>query len=219
MDVAHSHQQYTDYNYFMFKLRHTSFLCSNNKSCTNDILAPQRNNPDSHSSKRRDTCCYGHSPREDDKPWLCQRCQEEDWSAVCCLCNLRGGALRHTTSGKWAHIMCAMAIPEIRFVNVKERSPIDCSNISEARLKLKCFFCRSFIKYSPKFGSCIQCSVGKCAISFHVTCANVAGVIMEPGVWPCAVFATCIRHPVNVKDWVSLPLFCFLIQLDFAAGG
>ncbi|XP_071480917.1 lysine-specific demethylase 4C-like isoform X2 [Diadema antillarum] len=148
--------------------------------------------------------CYGEAPPRNVVAWTCQRCTEEDWSAVCCLCNLRGGALRHTTHGKWAHIMCAMAIPEVRFVNVLERHPIDCSNISEARLKLKCFFCRSFIKYSPKYGSCIQCSVGKCAISFHVTCANAAGVIMEPGVWPCAVFATCVRHPVNVKDWTRI---------------
>ncbi|XP_030851905.1 lysine-specific demethylase 4C isoform X2 [Strongylocentrotus purpuratus] len=180
---------------------------NSNPSCHNPLIDDEACSPIlscSSCNMAVHASCYGHSPREDDKPWLCQRCQEEDWSAVCCLCNLRGGALRHTTSGKWAHIMCAMAIPEIRFVNVKERSPIDCSNISEARLKLKCFFCRSFIKYSPKFGSCIQCSVGKCAISFHVTCANVAGVIMEPGVWPCAVFATCIRHPVNVKDWTRI---------------
>ncbi|XP_054764398.2 lysine-specific demethylase 4A-like isoform X1 [Lytechinus pictus] len=180
---------------------------NSNPSCHNSLIDAEACSPIltcSSCNMAVHASCYGQAPIEGESPWVCERCQEEDWSAVCCLCNLRGGALRHTTTGKWAHIMCAMAIPEVRFVNVEERSPIDCSNISEARLKLKCFFCRSFIKYSPKFGSCIQCSVGKCAISFHVTCANAAGVIMEPGVWPCAVFATCIRHPVNVKDWTRI---------------
>ena len=54
----------------------------------------------------------------------------------CCLCNLRGGALKHTTNGRWAHIVCAMAIPEVLFEDVMERDSINIENISSARLKL-----------------------------------------------------------------------------------
>lgn len=52
------------------------------------------------------------------------------------MCNLRGGALKRTTSGRWAHIVCAMAIPEVLFEDVKARDSINIENISPARLKL-----------------------------------------------------------------------------------
>ena len=52
------------------------------------------------------------------------------------MCNLRGGALKLTTSGRWAHIVCAMAIPEVLFEDVKAREPINIEKISPARLKL-----------------------------------------------------------------------------------
>lgn len=79
-----------------------------------------------------------------DRPW---RCQLEIcgmtfhvgfllWLQVCCLCNLRGGALKPTTTGHWAHIVCAMSITEVSFQDIKLRSPIDVTNISPARLKL-----------------------------------------------------------------------------------
>lgn len=39
-------------------------------------------------------------------------------------------------SFRWAHIMCAIAVPEVRFENVMERSQIDTSRIPLERLKL-----------------------------------------------------------------------------------
>lgn len=107
----------------------------------------------------------------------------------CCLCNLRGGALKKTQNDKWeqafvlwlslhihlrslelgpinclrvliiilwlfvcvrvyththtylfiyrwAHVMCAVALPEVRFSNEAKRSPIDTSRIPMQRYKL-----------------------------------------------------------------------------------
>uniref|UniRef100_A0A3B3R669 [histone H3]-trimethyl-L-lysine(9) demethylase n=1 Tax=Paramormyrops kingsleyae TaxID=1676925 RepID=A0A3B3R669_9TELE len=113
----------------------------------------------------------------------------------CCLCNLRGGALKRTTDDKWAHIMCAIAVPEVKFVNETERSPIDTSRIPMQRYKLKCVYCRKRVKKVS--GACIQCSCGRCPTSFHVTCAHAAGVTMEPDDWPYVVFITCHRHQVR----------------------
>uniref|UniRef100_A0A8C9TTX9 [histone H3]-trimethyl-L-lysine(9) demethylase n=1 Tax=Scleropages formosus TaxID=113540 RepID=A0A8C9TTX9_SCLFO len=110
----------------------------------------------------------------------------------CCLCNLRGGALKRTTENKWAHVMCAIALPEVKFVNETERSPIDISRIPQQRYKLKCIYCRKRVKKVS--GACIQCSCGRCPTSFHVTCAHAAGVTMEPDDWPYVVFITCHRH-------------------------
>ncbi|XP_066470002.1 lysine-specific demethylase 4C isoform X2 [Tiliqua scincoides] len=139
--------------------------------------------------------CYGVPSHEIHAGWLCSRCKRGAWTAECCLCNLRGGALKQTTDKKWAHIMCAIAIPEVRFGNVTERTPIDTSRIPLQRLKLKCIFCRHRIKKIS--GACIQCSYGRCPASFHVTCAHAAGVLMEPDDWPYVVYITCFRHKIN----------------------
>ncbi|CAM5146413.1 unnamed protein product [Natator depressus] len=139
--------------------------------------------------------CYGLPSHEVHDGWLCSRCKKGAWTAECCLCNLRGGALKQTTDKKWAHVMCAIAIPEVRFGNVTERTPVDTSRIPLQRLKLKCIFCRQRMK---KFsGACIQCSYGRCPASFHVTCAHAAGVLMEPDDWPYVVYITCFRHKIN----------------------
>ncbi|XP_054665213.1 lysine-specific demethylase 4C isoform X2 [Grus americana] len=139
--------------------------------------------------------CYGVPSHEIHNEWLCSRCRREAWTAECCLCNLRGGALKQTTDKKWAHVICAIAIPEVRFGNVTERTPIDISRIPLQRLKLKCIFCRQRIKKIS--GACIQCSYGRCPASFHVTCAHAAGVLMEPDDWPYVVYITCFRHKIN----------------------
>ncbi|XP_054439104.1 lysine-specific demethylase 4C isoform X3 [Pteronotus mesoamericanus] len=139
--------------------------------------------------------CYGIPSHEISDGWLCARCKRNAWTAECCLCNLRGGALKETKNNKWAHVMCAVAVPEVRFTNVPERTQIDVGRIPLQRLKLKCIFCRHRVKKVS--GACIQCSYGRCPASFHVTCAHAAGVLMEPDDWPYVVNITCFRHKAN----------------------
>uniref|UniRef100_A0A671M5N8 [histone H3]-trimethyl-L-lysine(9) demethylase n=1 Tax=Sinocyclocheilus anshuiensis TaxID=1608454 RepID=A0A671M5N8_9TELE len=110
----------------------------------------------------------------------------------CCLCNLRGGALKRTSDDRWVHVMCAVGLPEVKFIDVVKRAHIDISAIPVQRYKLKCIYCRNRIKKLS--GACIQCSCGRCPTSFHVTCAHAAGVPMEPDDWPYVVFITCHRH-------------------------
>ncbi|KAG7458883.1 hypothetical protein MATL_G00225300 [Megalops atlanticus] len=136
--------------------------------------------------------CYGVPSQDVCSNWSCDRCVNGDLTADCCLCNLRGGALKQTTDNKWAHIMCAVAIPEVRFGNEAERSPVDISGVPPQRYRLKCVYCRKRSKTVS--GACIQCSCGRCLTSFHVTCAHAAGVTMEPDDWPYVVFITCHRH-------------------------
>ncbi|KAL1776917.1 lysine-specific demethylase 4C isoform X1 [Sigmodon hispidus] len=139
--------------------------------------------------------CYGVPSHDVCDGWLCARCKRNAWTAECCLCNLRGGALKQTKNNKWAHVICAVAVPEVRFTNVPERTQIDVGRIPLQRLKLKCIFCRHRVKKVS--GACIQCSYGRCPASFHVTCAHAAGVLMEPDDWPYVVNITCFRHRVN----------------------
>ncbi|XP_009070542.1 PREDICTED: lysine-specific demethylase 4C-like, partial [Acanthisitta chloris] len=80
--------------------------------------------------------CYGVPSYEIQKEWLCSRCRKRAWTAECCLCNLRGGALKQTTDKRWAHVICAIAIPEVKFGNVVERTPIDTSGVPLERFQL-----------------------------------------------------------------------------------
>ncbi|XP_072030624.1 LOW QUALITY PROTEIN: lysine-specific demethylase 4C-like [Amphiura filiformis] len=174
-----------------------------NPTCMNSLLSPEGRSPILTCSQCMiavHASCYGEAEIPESGEWKCNRCEEGEFLAECCLCNLRGGALKVTSDDNWAHIVCAMAIPEVTFEDVEAREPINIDRISPARLKLKCFFCRTFIKNSPRNGACIQCSVGKCALSFHVTCAHAAGVIMEASDWPFSVYATCLRHPFPNRD-------------------
>ncbi|KAI5931278.1 Lysine-specific demethylase 4B [Manis javanica] len=136
--------------------------------------------------------CYGVRPELVNEGWTCSRCAAHAWTAECCLCNLRGGALQMTTDRRWIHVICAIAVPEVRFLNVMERHPVDISAIPEQRWKLKCVYCRKRMKKVS--GACIQCSCEHCSTSFHVTCAHAAGVLMEPDDWPYVVSITCFKH-------------------------
>ncbi|KAA0722383.1 Lysine-specific demethylase 4C [Triplophysa tibetana] len=136
--------------------------------------------------------CYGVPAHDVGTVWTCDRCVAGDLAAGCCLCNLRGGALKRTMDDRWAHVMCAVGLPEVKFLDVVKRAPIDISAIPVQRYKLKCVYCRNRIKRLS--GACIQCSCGRCPTSFHVTCAHAAGVPMEPDDWPYVVFITCHRH-------------------------
>ncbi|XP_029286113.1 lysine-specific demethylase 4C-like [Cottoperca gobio] len=138
--------------------------------------------------------CYGVAADDVSEQWSCDRCTEGSFTAECCLCNLRGGALKKTKNDKWAHVMCAVALPEARFSDEAKRSPIDTSRIPMQRYKLKCIYCRKRCAGKRRAGACIQCSCGRCPTSFHVTCGHAAGVIMEPDDWPYVVSITCHRH-------------------------
>uniref|UniRef100_G3THP0 Lysine-specific demethylase 4B n=1 Tax=Loxodonta africana TaxID=9785 RepID=G3THP0_LOXAF len=146
--------------------------------------------------------CYGIRPELVSEGWTCSRCTAHAWTAECCLCNLRGGALQMTTDRRWIHVICAIAVPEARFLNVMERHPVDISAIPEQRWKLKCVYCRKRMKRVS--GACIQCSYEHCSTSFHVTCAHAAGVLMEPDDWPYVVSITCFKHKTGAHTVQSL---------------
>uniref|UniRef100_A0A8C7KI92 [histone H3]-trimethyl-L-lysine(9) demethylase n=1 Tax=Oncorhynchus kisutch TaxID=8019 RepID=A0A8C7KI92_ONCKI len=149
--------------------------------------------------------CYGVAADDVSEDWSCDRCADGTLTAECCLCNLRGGALKKTTDDKWAHVMCAVALSEVWFRDEVRRSPIDISRIPMQRYKLKCIYCRKRCvrRGQGGGGACIQCSCGRCPTSFHVTCAHAAGVTMEPDEWPYVVSITCHRHQSRSSSAVT----------------
>lgn len=67
--------------------------------------------------------CYGITSIPDGS-WLCRTCslsQRPD----CVLCPNKGGAMKCTRSGqKWAHVSCALWIPEVSIGCVERMEPI-----------------------------------------------------------------------------------------------
>lgn len=59
-------------------------------------------------------------------------------------------------------------------------------------LQQKCYYCKKRMKKAS--GCCVQCSHGRCPTAYHPTCAQAAGVLMQPDEWPFVVHVTCCRH-------------------------
>ncbi|UZJ54898.1 hypothetical protein CBS101457_004218 [Exobasidium rhododendri] len=118
--------------------------------------------------------CYG-IPYIPEGQWLCRKCTvSPDRAISCVLCPHEGGAFKQTTQGKWAHLLCAMWIPETGVSNQVYMEPIDSvERIPKARWRLQCYLCKH------KNGACIQCDKKNCFTAFHVTCARRASLLLK----------------------------------------
>ncbi|EDO16598.1 hypothetical protein Kpol_520p19 [Vanderwaltozyma polyspora DSM 70294] len=107
--------------------------------------------------------------------WLCRLCLvSKNRKVNCALCPSHTGAFKQTDAGAWAHVICAIWIPELYFANLNYMEPIEgIQNIHKSRWKLNCYIC------DQKVGSCIQCSNKNCFTAYHVTCAKRASLCIN----------------------------------------
>lgn len=120
--------------------------------------------------------CYGEREPTDGVLWLCNLCRPGSpvVPPPCCLCPVTGGAMKPTTDGHWAHLACAIWIPETCLSDIKKMEPIDgLSRISKDRWRLLCSIC------AVPYGACIQCSNPACRVAYHPLCARAAGFCVE----------------------------------------
>ncbi|GFQ04380.1 histone-lysine n-methyltransferase atx2 [Phtheirospermum japonicum] len=121
--------------------------------------------------------CYGELEPTGGVLWLCNLCRPgaPQSPPPCCLCPVVGGAMKPTTDGRWAHLACAIWIPETCLSDVKKMEPIDgLSRVNKDRWKLLCSIC------GVSHGACIQCSNNNCRVAYHPLCARAAGFCLEP---------------------------------------
>ncbi|XP_038897327.1 protein Jade-1 [Benincasa hispida] len=129
--------------------------------------------------------CYGN-PLVKNVPegdWFCIQCLASSSSKTekkvsetpfsCCLCPLKGGAMKPTNDGRWAHIVCGLYVPEVFFEDPDGRERIDCSKILKRRWNSKCYICKT------SRGCAIDCSEPKCSLAFHVTCGLKEDLCIE----------------------------------------
>eukprot|EP00698_Gefionella_okellyi_P017374 TRINITY_DN5063_c0_g1_i1.p1 TRINITY_DN5063_c0_g1~~TRINITY_DN5063_c0_g1_i1.p1 ORF type:complete len:764 (-),score=127.57 TRINITY_DN5063_c0_g1_i1:1784-3859(-) len=157
-----------------------------NPLCDDDILCCICGNGDSFDSNQIVLCdgcnmavhqeCYGieHVPEGD---YLCRRCLcSEPEKVKCPLCPVKHGAFTRTDSTEhpWVHVACAIWMPGPRFPDADKMEPaVDLHKIDRQRYTLSCVVCKR------KQGACIQCRYAQCTTSFHVTCAQYAGLKMN----------------------------------------
>ncbi|RWS17149.1 lysine-specific demethylase 4C-like protein [Dinothrombium tinctorium] len=144
--------------------------------------------------------CYGVVNNRNDGyegNWKCDRCRLKRHGIHCSLCPFRGGALKQAEDANvWVHITCALMQPDAKFKNGITKSPIEINGVKKTKgiNNLRCFYCQKANNRLADYimGYCIQCyKAPKCIISFHVTCAHIAGIVFEASDWPDPIRAYC----------------------------
>nr|GEV72654.1 histone-lysine N-methyltransferase ATX4-like [Tanacetum cinerariifolium] len=117
--------------------------------------------------------CYGARNVQDFTSWVCRSCETPEIERECCLCPVKGGALKPTdVEPLWVHVTCAWFRPEVCFANDEKMEPaIGILTIPSSTFVKICVVCKQI------HGSCTQCS--KCSTYYHATCASRAGYRME----------------------------------------
>jgi NuA3 HAT complex component NTO1 len=123
--------------------------------------------------------CYGSPLAQSipDDDWFCSLCSAKKSKAAarpsCCLCPAKGGAMKRTTEGQWAHITCALLVPEVFFRDPDGRDGVDCSRVPAYRFAKECYICEG------SNGCALECSQPKCSRGFHVSCGLDGGLCIE----------------------------------------
>lgn len=117
--------------------------------------------------------CYGVRASELGTSFVCRACESPDVERECCLCPVKGGALKPSIlQGLWVHVYCAWFIQEMSFRSVLRMEPADgLTEIDPSRFRQVCTICKQI------HGVCIKCE--DCTTIYHVTCAARAGYHME----------------------------------------
>ena len=122
--------------------------------------------------------CFGAGAREvPEGDWFCDTCRlgkvtGKKIKAECIFCPQPSGVLKRTSDARWAHVTCALWIPDAQFLDVDGRDIVHPYAVHPERLSLTCNVC------GEQMGACVQCTEPKCLAAWHPQCARVAGVQM-----------------------------------------
>ncbi|CAL7935405.1 unnamed protein product [Xylocopa violacea] len=112
--------------------------------------------------------CYGITVLPIDlRNWACDKCKAGKTQVMCCLCPMRGGALKRTSDSNWAHILCALLLPGVTFKDAINKDPINVLTIKPDNVKQQCCYC------GQTDGACLKCN--QCSNLFHPSCGLVSG--------------------------------------------
>lgn len=117
--------------------------------------------------------CYGVRGKQDFTSWVCRACEKPEQKRECCLCPVKGGALKPTNvDNLWVHVTCAWFQSQVAFASDELMEPaIGILNIQPLLFMKMCVICKQI------HGSCTQCY--RCSTYYHAICASRAGYRME----------------------------------------
>jgi hypothetical protein len=139
-----------------------------------------------------------------DAPWFCDVCKAggNPSETACAICLKKGGCFARTAQHEWAHVVCALHVPE---TCLSDETPgedreivMGVDQIIPRRRSLRCGVCRD-----PPGGACVQCNHRSCAWAVHPSCvASAPGVLSTvapkgPGLAHMVYVVYC---PVHSKD-------------------
>ncbi|XP_029032458.1 lysine-specific demethylase 4C-like [Osmia bicornis bicornis] len=132
--------------------------------------------------------CYGITVLPTDlRNWACDKCKAGKTQVMCCLCPMRGGALKRTSDSSWAHILCALLLPGVTFKDAINKDPINVLTIKPNIVKQHCCYC------GQKDGACLSCN--ECGNLFHPSCGLVSGATFTVPVYNSPELqVTCDGH-------------------------
>ncbi|URE42617.1 Histone-lysine N-methyltransferase, partial [Musa troglodytarum] len=111
--------------------------------------------------------CYGALDVQNFTSWVCRACETPLLKRECCLCTVKGGALKPTNvdDSLWVHVTCAWFQPRVSFASDETMEPatgiLDIPPLS----------------FMKMHGACTQCYT--CSTYYHAMCASRAGYRME----------------------------------------
>nr|CBN81867.1 Protein AF-10 [Dicentrarchus labrax] len=124
------------------------------------------------------SACYG-IVQVPTGPWFCRKCESQERAA-------RVESVYHQLHSRqiqnmgWAHVVCALYIPEVEFANVSTMEPIVLQSVPHERYNKTCYICEDQGRESKAAtGACMTCNKHGCRQAFHVTCAQFAGLLCE----------------------------------------
>lgn len=117
--------------------------------------------------------CYGAVNVQNFTTWVCRACETPLHKRECCLCPIKGGALKPTNiDWLWVHVTCAWFQPKVSFASGETMEPaIGILDIPTLLFGKVCVICKQ------KHGACTQCYT--CSTYYHAMCASRAGYRME----------------------------------------
>ncbi|KAL6850128.1 hypothetical protein ACP4OV_020755 [Aristida adscensionis] len=117
--------------------------------------------------------CYGACVVKDLTTWVCRACESPQQKRECCLCPVKGGALKPTDVDQlWVHVTCAWFQPKVSFpIDATMEPAMGILSIPVEYFKKACVICKQM------HGACTQC--WKCSTYYHAMCASRAGYRME----------------------------------------
>ncbi|KAG6496025.1 hypothetical protein ZIOFF_043873 [Zingiber officinale] len=141
--------------------------------------------------------CYGAVNVQNLASWVCRACETPLHKRECCLCPIKGGALKPTNIDKlWVHVTCAWFQPKVSFSSGETMEPANgILDIPSLLFEKVCVICKQ------KHGACTQCYT--CSTYYHAMCASRAGYrtenIRESGI-PHRVMGPCYHSWDSIES-------------------